>query len=323
MSWRAALPRVGISETSGLPAADLAAALAGAGERVAALEAYRELLLASPDDMDALGAIGAVLDRLGRDEEGTAIRRRIAVIAVDRMGLAPADRGAALAFELAIDGLGPVPAEMPAGYTSALFDAYASGFDARLRGDLLYRAPELLLTGLTRALGAGGGPRALDICDVGCGTGLLGPLLRPLARRLDGVDRSPRMLERARALRLYDDLAEGDLTAILASRPGAYDVVTAADVLVYIGDLAPALAAAATALRPGGLAAFTVEQSAGAGYRLTTTGRYEHAPAFVREAAAASGLGEVSADEVILRVEQGRPVAGRVWVLRRDAPMVV
>src|SRR4051812_37323279 len=45
MSWRSALPRVGISETSELPAAGLAAALASAGERVAALEAYRELLL--------------------------------------------------------------------------------------------------------------------------------------------------------------------------------------------------------------------------------------------------------------------------------------
>jgi predicted TPR repeat methyltransferase len=127
------------------------------------------------------------------------------------------------------------------------------------------------------------------------------------------------MLEKASALGLYDDLVEADLTATLASRPGTYDVVTAADVLVYIGDLAPALEAAATALRFGGLAAFTVERTDEAGYHLTTTGRYEHAPAFVRDVAAAAGLTEVSADEVVLRVEQARPVAGLVWVLRKDA----
>jgi predicted TPR repeat methyltransferase len=129
------------------------------------------------------------------------------------------------------------------------------------------------------------------------------------------------MLALASALDLYDDLAEAELTATLTSRPGAYDVIAAADVLVYIGDLAPALAAAATALRIGGLAAFTVERASEAGYHLTGTGRYEHAPAFVREVAAAVGLTEVSADEVVLREEQARPVAGIVWVLRKDAPL--
>jgi predicted TPR repeat methyltransferase len=326
LTWRAALPRLGISESSLLPLADLARTLTSGGERIAALGAYRELLLASPDDEGALRALGAVLDRLGRDEDSAAVRTRLAVLAVDRLRLAPADRSAALAFELALAGLGPTPAEMPAAYTAALFDAYAPHFDARLRGDLLYRAPELLLAGLLRALGTRRDPGPLDVCDVGCGTGLLGPLLRPLARRLDGVDRSPLMLARAGALLLYDDLAAADLTATLASRPAAYDVVTAADVFVYIGDLAPALAATALALRCGGLAAFTVElaaETAGAGYHLTATGRYEHAPAFVRAAAAAAGLTEVSADPGILRSEQGQPVLGMVWVLRKDAPVGV
>jgi predicted TPR repeat methyltransferase len=321
MSWRAALPRVGISEHSELPTAALAASLAAAGQRVEALGAYREALLGAPDDVDVLGALGVVLGRLGRDEESAAIRRRLAVLAVDRMGLALADRGAALAFELACAGLGPVPAGMPAAYTAALFDAYAPRFDESLRDDLRYRAPELLLAALLPALVAA--PGALDVCDVGCGTGLLGPLLRPLARRLDGVDCSPRMLEKAFALHLYDELLEADLTAALASRPGAYDVVTAADVLLYLGDLGPALAAAATALRPGGLLAFTVERSDEAGYHLNPTGRYEHAPDHVRAAAAAAGLAEVSTAEVVLRREQGHSVEGTVWVLRQEAVLAV
>ena len=104
-------------------------------------------------------------------------------------------------------------------------------------------------------------------------------------------------------------------------RRSAVAVAVSADVFVYIGDLAPALTATATALRLGGLAAFTVEQADEAGYHLMPTGRYAHAPTFVREVAAAAGLTEVSIDDVVLRVEQGQPVAGLVWVLRNDAPV--
>jgi len=127
------------------------------------------------------------------------------------------------------------------------------------------------------------------------------------------------MLEKARGLGVYDDLADADLTVALTARAGAYDVITAADVFVYIGDIAPALAAMATALRPGGLASFTTERTDEAGYWLQASGRYQQSPAFVREAAAAAGLGVVSVGEVVLRMEQAQPVAGQVWVLRRAA----
>ena len=40
----------------------------------------------------------------------------------------------------------------------------------------------------------------LDVLDLGCGTGLCGPLLRPYARALAGVDLSPQMLERMRGV---------------------------------------------------------------------------------------------------------------------------
>ena len=42
-------------------------------------------------------------------------------------------------------------------------------------------------------------PSALDILDLGCGTGSTGAAFAPIARRLDGVDLSPRMIEQARA----------------------------------------------------------------------------------------------------------------------------
>lgn len=315
-NFRAALPRVGISETSDLPIATLAARLAAAGDHCAALDAYREVLEAAPNDRDALVAMSVILARLGRDEEEMAIQKRIAVLAVSEMGIAAEDQGAAVVFELATIGIGEAPTKMPRGYTAALFDGYAPYFDKNLREDLGYRAPEHLHESLMRALGTPA-RGSLDIIDIGCGTGLLGPLLRNGARRLDGVDCSPRMLDQARALGLYDDLIEDDLTDALAGRPNQYDVVTAADVFVYIGDLAPALNAVALSLRAGGFVAFTVEDSEDDGYQLASSGRYQHAMAYVRETAAAAGFTEVSADAVILRKEHSSLIKGIVWVLRK------
>ncbi|QNB00305.1 methyltransferase domain-containing protein [Massilia sp. Se16.2.3] len=73
---------------------------------------------------------------------------------------------------------------------------------------------------------------------MGCGTGLCGPVLRPRSRTLTGVDLSERMLARAAETGLYDSLACADLQAYLDSCHGDVDLVMAADVLVYFGDLA-------------------------------------------------------------------------------------
>jgi predicted TPR repeat methyltransferase len=317
--WRDALSRVGIFDPDNWTGARLAAALAAGGERLAALSAYRELAADTPDDPALLEAFATLLARLGRDEEERAVRTKRARLTVDGMGLTLGEQAPALAFELALAGAGPVPSGMPGGYVAALFDSFAPDFDAMLRGALHYRAPELVFAALSAALERHEGLRTerLDICDVGCGTGLLGPLLRPLARRLEGVDLSEKMLEKARVRGCYDELFAAELHLALAVRADRYDVVSAADVFNYLGELAPALSAAAGALRPGGLVVFTVEHSDEPGYRLGDTGRYRHAAAFVREAAATAGLSELSVGEGVLRSEQAHPVMGLIWVFRR------
>jgi len=88
-----------------------------------------------------------------------------------------------------------------------------------------------------------------------------------------------------------------------------------ADTLVYFGDLTGVIAALGEALRPNGLAVFTLERtvadSCGADYRLQPHGRYSHAPAYVERLLAFSGLQSkiIQAD---LRTEAGAPVPGLV-----------
>ncbi|HVY03832.1 MAG TPA: methyltransferase, partial [Caulobacterales bacterium] len=156
-----------------------------------------------------------------------------------------------------------------------------------------------------------------DTFDAGGGTGLMGAAIKPYATRLDGADLSPKMIEAARARGLYDGLTAGDGIGLLVAAPARYDLVAAADVLVYIGDLAPIFGAVRTALRLDGGFAFTVENSDEQEWRLNESGRYAHSAAYLRRLAAAHGFDVVALDEASTREDRGAPVPGLVCVMRK------
>ncbi|MCW5751547.1 MAG: methyltransferase domain-containing protein [Alphaproteobacteria bacterium] len=223
-----------------------------------------------------------------------------------------------VAHLIAALGGAAAPARASDRYVASLFDAFAESFDQTLVHWLNYRGPEVIRAALDRALAAGaaGGLEARhDIVDLGCGTGLAGPLLKPLARRLDGVDLSPGMLAKAAERRLYDELIEDEICRFLAARPRRYDIAVATDVLVYFGALEEVFAAIASALRPGGLFAFTLEKNDGPAYALRKTGRYAHAGAYVRERAEAAGLLVREESEPVVRHESRQPVPALCYVL--------
>jgi predicted TPR repeat methyltransferase len=279
-----------------------------AGNLADAVSAFAEASRRDADALDALWLEAECLVGLARRDEARAAYRRL--LAQD-----PADRfGAALALAQ-LDAL-PPPKEAPAAFVRTLFDQYADGFDRDLVAGLNYRGPAVLSDAIGRTLGRG----PFTVFDVGCGTGLMGIALRPVADRLDGVDLSPRMVAKASDRGLYDDLCAGDLVAALAARPATYDLVVAADVLIYLGDLRPVFAAAAKALRPGGGFAFTVEAHAGEGYVLQESRRFAHGLSYLRQQAAEAGFVPMLLEEVSIRDDRSQPVPGFVVVLRRLVP---
>lgn len=207
------------------------------------------------------------------------------------------------------------------GYVRQVFDVFAADFDERL-AELDYRAPQALADAL-RSAGILADGAGLDVLDAGCGTGLCAPLLRAAARRLDGVDLSEGMLARAQRRGLYDALRADELTAFLLSHPDAYDLIVAADVFCYFGDLAAALQAAGGALRPAGALAFSVERwgspQAGRGYVLQAHGRYAHDEAAIIQALDNSGFAPTLVERGALRLESGKPVEGLIVVARKTA----
>jgi predicted TPR repeat methyltransferase len=201
----------------------------------------------------------------------------------------------------------------PAELVAQHFDGIADDFDDRLVRRLAYQGPERLIALIAAQAAAEG---TLDILDLGCGTGLCAPLLRPFARRLAGVDLSARMLAKARALGLYDSLEADDVIGSLSRAAGQWDVLVAADVFPYLGDLEPVFAGAAKALRPGGWFAFSTEAVDGVGFALKANGRYGHAARYV-EGLSARRFAIVSHVTGPIRREARRAVVGDFFLLRR------
>ena len=212
-------------------------------------------------------------------------------------------------------GDGPKPARASDDYVRETFDHFAEDFDKQLLEDLEYRAPKLIHA-LFREVSPGD-VTDLEILDAGCGTGLSGIDFKAHARVLTGVDLSSEMLKLAKARGLYDELHEGELAGFMRANPERFDLIVAADVFCYIGDLAESLDAAFKTLKTGGLMIFSVEAQSKRGYSLTGSGRYAHKPAYVRKAAHAAGFTEIKGRTDTLRMEYGEPVKGYLTALRK------
>lgn len=200
-------------------------------------------------------------------------------------------------------------------YVRRLFDVFAAEFDSTLK-TLNYQGPQLVTTALRSAAS---GSAFSAVLDAGCGTGLSGPLVRQICRRLVGVDLSEKMLEQAQRRGCYDELVAAELSAFMRSRPQAFDAILSADTLVYFGELSEPLAAAHQALQPGGVLVFTLEalpESESADHRLGVSGRYSHSEAYLRGVLGEAGLGVESITRQTLRHERGAGVEGYLVVAR-------
>jgi predicted TPR repeat methyltransferase len=135
------------------------------------------------------------------------------------------------------------------------------------------------------------------------------------------VDISEKMLDKARERGGYDELVPAEITAYMEDHPERFDLVASADTLCYFGDLEGVVAAAASALRPGGVLTFTVEKADEAkgarDYELKQTGRYVHQRDYVVRTLRARGLDPEHIEDVVLREEAGEPVAGFLVLARR------
>jgi predicted TPR repeat methyltransferase len=286
---------------------DYARDLQRSGDLVAAEDLFVQATDLAPGFATAWFTLGEVREQLG-DRSGaiTAFRNAEAADPGDRNGAG-----------LRLMRLGAVDlAAMRPTYVKALFDQYAPRFDAALLDDLGYRGPALLLAAVAIARTEAGRPASFGrVIDLGCGTGLVARAFAPISDEIIGIDLSPKMIERARLTGLYAELVVAEIVEGLRGRPhGSADLVLAADVMVYVHDMAPLLVEVAHVLAPGGMFAFTVESHAGAGVMLGEGLRYIHTESGVRALIDAAGLTLERIDAASSRTGGGTQVPGLVVV---------
>jgi len=176
------------------------------------------------------------------------------------------------------------------------------------------------------------------ILDLGCGTGLMCPLLRNISQSIIGVDISSKMIAKAKLKDCYDDLVVSEINSYLlrslANASFSVDIIIAADVFVYFGELEEVFQLCKALLQKGhhsGYFAFTVESldhlSLTTGdtnnknmkmdmYRILSSGRYAHSKQYINQLATSiEDFHVVICESIILRLNNNQPVIGYMVIL--------
>ena len=294
--------------------ADYAAMLAEGSDHAAAMELMEQALELAPDWAAGWFRLGNYAEKAGDEAKARAAYRRT-------LALAPGDIfGARL--KLAVLGEAACPDLPPSAYVEGLFDDYADRFDEALVKKLKYTVPDKLAALIARETSD---RMFRQTVDLGCGTGLFGAALGNKAGVLEGYDLSERMLAKAAAKSIYGHIGKADLSlapeesGLLGEGHPRHraDLVAAADVMMYLGDLDAAFANAAALLAPDGVFAFSVEKfEAAEGFVLRPSLRYGHSAAHVARMLAAHGMTPFSMEETVIRWDAGAPITGLLFLVK-------
>ncbi|NNU46756.1 methyltransferase domain-containing protein [Rhizobium sp. WYCCWR 11279] len=294
--------------------ADYARMLEEGGEPEAAAELMEQALELVPAWAAGWYRLATYREKSGRGDVAIeAYRRTLALDPDDIFGAT---------LKIALLGGAAMPDQPPSRYIERLFDDYADRFESALVEKLDYSVPQKLA-----ALIASTGRRYELAVDLGCGTGLLGPEIRGRVGRLEGFDLSQNMLAKAAEKQVYDSLAQADLSLAPdlsslfadAARHRA-DLVTAADVLMYLGNLESVFAIIGELAASGADIAFSVEDAGdGEGFHLAPSLRYAHSETYVRTLLARYGLEILKTVKSVIRKDGGKPVSGILFLAQKPA----
>ena len=268
----------------------------------AALAAFDKLLSLNPSLHSAWSQKAGLLKDLGRTTEALAAFKQALALGGD------AELNGY--FIASLTGQQP-PNAPPRRYVEGLFDDYAEQFDQHLVKVLGYQAHTVLIDNLKDIAKTHSIARYQSALDLGCGTGLCGPLLRGQVDRLEGVDLSGQMLCKARDLKVYDALFQADLAEHLQATDQQHDLLVSCDVFIYVGALDKVFAGAARVLATGGVFCFSVESASDAqDFYLMPSQRYAHSDRYLRALADANGFKIVKTLAQPIRQDQQQSIDG-------------
>ena len=193
---------------------------------------------------------------------------------------------------------------------AVLFDYYAETFDDELINTLEYKTPKLIAESIREHFP---NRKFKTMYDAGCGTGLCAQACHDFTENIFGVDLSMNMLKQAKHKSIYKKLSVGDITHELGKLDCKLDLITAADVFVYIQDLQYFCQAAYETLAENGLLSFSTIQEG----QEQNTGRYSHSVGYIQALAAKFGFEIISDKEDDLRKNLNNWIRGRIYILSK------
>jgi len=149
-------------------------------------------------------------------------------------------------------------ASSPEQYVQELFDGYAETFDGQLVEQLKYEIPELISNIVSTHTDK---DKKYKILDLGCGTGLAGLYLQNISDYMVGVDLSEKMLKKAGERNIYDEFIVASIDQYFVTSTFKPNIIVAADVFVYIGDLSSIFTAVENIAQPGSIFVFSTEDN--------------------------------------------------------------
>lgn len=256
-----------------------------------------------PDYGAAYGNLGVLyLDRDMVEHAVTCYRRLIEL-----------DHNAVSARHILAALTGETTMVAPSSYIADLFDSFSGHFEERLLVDLEYRTPWELKSML---LADPDGPvHCARLLDLGCGTGLVGQVFQEISNFRVGVDLSAKMVAAAETKGVYDQLFVAEIVDFLEQNQEPFDLIVAADVLIYVGELDRIFATLAKGLAKNGKILFSTEQMAGQGYQLCRSGRYAHSFSYIKAVAAKHGFRILDTHSANIRKEKGKWISGDLYLL--------
>ena len=290
------------------------------GQTESARTIYQEALVRDPGNALVNFYYGQFLQEAGQGQEAIAHYDKT-IGAPD----APAAEIKSARF-LRAAALGETPERPPEEFVKIMFNYFAPGFEAAITSNPQYRSPGMLQELLCRPEVTAvrdiktQSPRVLDL---GCGTGLMGMVMKPYAAALMGVDLSQSMLQRANEKEIYAVTRCMDIAAYVRDEmpKGGFDLITAADVLIYLGQLDGIFAGLAEKSEPKTLFAFGCEklpeETPGPGYALRSTVRYAHKDSYIRALAAQNGFDVLAHADAPLSQCADKTVDGLFYVLAK------
>lgn len=277
----------------------LALTLIAAGEFVEAIDILSQELSANPTLAALLSARFTAYLGAGQTEQ--TLSDALALVALD-----PGNE--TYAFYLAF-ARGQNPAVMPSVLMAQHFDELANTFDQHLVSGLKYKLPR----DVAQMIQAWYPDKKVDVLDLGCGTGLLGACLGPMEGVLVGVDLSTEMIRQAHRHGVYHSFHQVNLLdAVVATPADQYHVITALDVLVYIGKLDTVVDGAHRILVPGGHFVFSCESDGenNSDYQLLKTLRYAHGQKYIDRLLQHAGFVDITIEQRVIRQQVDGPVLG-------------